>query len=158
LSVLVAPALAAAAVDLRIPERLTLTAINVVIFVALVYPTNRWVLQPLLRVLQERQRATAGTVARASELLEDSVRRNGELGERLDAARATAQARRSAIMSAAEAEERGAISAAREAATATVGAVRDSIDAELVDARRALESEARALAQEAAVKVLGRSL
>ena len=157
IGILGAPACALAAVDTEWQRRLTLTAINVVVFAALIYPTHRLVLQPLLRVLQERGSATLGTIERAVELSGDSGRLQEALEERLSEARGAAQARRSEVMAESDAEEQRIVAAAREAAATSVAEVRDSITAELEAARDALESDVRGLAQEAAAKILGRA-
>ncbi len=158
LIVLLTPAFAVAAIDLEIPRRLMLTGVNVAIFAALVWPTNRFVIQPLLQVLREREQASEGTLGRVAELLEDSAARRETLEERLEQARAAAQARRTAIMTEAESEERRVIGAAREAGANALERVRAEVVAELGQARSAFEAEASGLAQAAAVKILGREL
>ncbi len=158
IGILIAPTFALAAVDLDIWRRLTITAVNIVVFLALIYPTHRFVIQPLLNVLQERGVATLGTLERATELSGESAQLGETLEERLVEARARAQARRGEVMAEADDEERRIVGAAREAAALSVAEVRDSIAAELASARDALEADTRGLAQEAAAKILGAAL
>ena len=148
----------ARAAGLNLFPDLRITAVNVIIFLALVYPTNRLVLQPVLKVLRERVAAVEGPAERASEIRGEAAARRGELDARLAAARAEGQSRRAAIMAEAETEEKELTDAARRDGAAIIDEVRGALAEELASARTALEGEARALAQEAAAKILGRAL
>ena len=61
-------------------------------------------------------------------------------------------------MAEAETEEKDLTDAARRDGAAIIDEVRGALAEELASARTALEGEARALAQEAAAKILGRAL
>ncbi len=148
----------ARAASLNLFPDLRITAVNVIVFLALVYPTNRLVLQPLLKVLRERVAAVEGTAARASDIRGEAAAQRGQLDERLAAAQAEAQSRRVEIMAEAETEEKDLTNAARRDGAAIIDEVRVALAEELASARTALEGEARALAQEAAAKILGRAL
>ena len=155
---LAVPRIAGAAAALNLNPELWITAMNVIIFASLIYPTNRFVLQPVLKVLLARVEAVEGTTRRASELREEAAAQRSDLEERLAQARAEAQARRVGILAETEAEERSLIDAARGAAAAGIAELRETVAGELESARSALEADARGLAEEAAAKILGRAL
>ncbi len=155
---LAVPRIAGAAAALNLNPELWITAMNVIIFVALIYPTNRFLLQPILKVLRERIEAVEGTAGRASAIREEAAAHRSDLEERLAEARAEAQSRRVRIQAETEAEERTLIDAARRAATVSVAELRETLAGELESARSALEADARGLAEEAAAKILGRAL
>ncbi len=152
------PGVANAAGSLNLNPDLRILIANVIVFLAIIYPTNRFVLKPLLKVLRDRVAAVEGTAARASDLRGQGGAQRAELEQRLVAARAAAQAERATIVGEGEAEEKRLIDAARSEGFASVQEVREAIGAELVTARAALEVEARSLAEEAASKILGRTL
>ncbi len=155
---LAVPRIAGAAAALNLNPELWITAMNVIIFGALIYPTNRFLLQPLMKVLRARIEAVEGTAGRASEIRDEALARRSDLEERLAQARAAAQSQRVRILAETEAEEKSLIDAARAAAVASVAELRETLAGELESARLALESDARALAEEAAAKILGRAL
>ena len=131
---------------------------NLVLFVVLMVPIYRLLLKPLVTILEQRDARTAGALARAESMTEQSGSVQDALQERLAAARRDAIARRSEILAAAEGEERGLLGQAREEAAAAVDAVRTAVAGELEAVRRSLESDVRELAREVAGRVLGRSL
>jgi F-type H+-transporting ATPase subunit b len=133
-------------------------AVNVVVFLLLIYPTSRFVLRPLVRTLEEREKRTTGALSRMDSLLGEAAEHRQTLEARLEEARQQAQAQRAAVLQEAEEEERRELTQAREAATRRLDEARDSIAAEVESARESLRSEADALARELASKVLGRSL
>jgi F-type H+-transporting ATPase subunit b len=155
---LATPGVANAAGSLNLNPDLRILIANVIVFLAIVYPTNRFVLKPLLKVLRDRTAAVEGTAARASELRDQGAAQRAELEGQLAAARAAAQAERANIVGEGEAEEKRLIDIARSEGLASVHEMRDVVAAELVSARAALEVEARSLAGEAASKILGRTL
>ncbi len=152
------PAAAPAASGLNLIPDLTLLAANLVVFGLLIYPTQRWLLAPLVRILVERERRTAGALERAESTHTEAVQVREELERELASARTEAQARRSAILSQAEAEERRILDEARTDASRALEAVRSSVEGELAEARRTLQSDARSLSREAAARILGRAL
>ena len=153
------PAAALAAGDLKLwPPNWTLLAANLVVFGLLIYPIQRWLLAPLVRVLAEREQRTAGALERAQSTHAEAVRMREDLERELATARADAQAHRAVILGEAEAEERRILDEARTDASRALEAVRSSIEGELADARRTLQSDARDLSREAAVRILGRAL
>ncbi len=158
LSLLGFPALAFAASGLNLVPDLTLLAANLVVFGLLIYPTQRWLLAPVVRILTEREQRTAGALERAESIQAEAVRVREELERELARARADAQARRSGILGEAEAEQGHILEEARTDSARALEAVRSSVEGELADARRTLQSDAHALSREAAVRILGRAL
>jgi F-type H+-transporting ATPase subunit b len=150
-----APAFAA---GLNLTPNWPLVALDLAIFLALVWPTNRFVLRPLVRVLEERERRSAGARAQAARDLEQAASVQQELEARLRAARERAQARHAEIMAAAQEELRQQLGRSRAEAQAEGDGVRAGIAAELDPARASLRAEAGVLAREIATKLLGRSL
>ena len=155
---LVAPAPAFAAVGIKLVPEIETLALNFVVLLLLIYPVNRLLVQPLIAVLAERERRSAGASARTDELKQQTGQLEGTLSDRLAAARSAAQGRRVEILTRAQQEEREVLDAAREEARAQIEAVRSTIAEEPETARSTLESGARELAREAAAGILGRAL
>ena len=148
----------AQAAELNLIPDAAVVATNVALFLLLIYPVNRLLVQPLLRVLDERAARTSGALAQSQQLADDARAARVALEARQNEARARAQARRSEILGEGEIQEREVLDAARDEATQSIESVRRSIEGELVEARRALQADARALAREAATRILGRAL
>jgi F-type H+-transporting ATPase subunit b len=151
------PATARAA-DLNLIPDAVVVATNVALFLLLIYPVNKLLVQPLLRVLDERAARTSGALAQSQKLGDEARSQRADLEARQNEARARAQAQRSAILGDGEVEERALLEAAREEASQSIETVRRAIESELVEARRGLQTDARALAREAATRILGRAL
>lgn len=158
LLLVVAPAPAFAAVGIKLVPEIEILALNFVVLLLLIYPVNRLLVQPLIAVLAERERRSAGASARTDELKQQTGQLQGTLSDRLAAARSAAQGRRVEILTRAQQEEREVLDAAREEARAEIEAVRSTIAEESETARSTLESGARELAREAAAGILGRAL
>lgn len=148
----------ARAADLNLIPDVAVVATNVALFLLLIYPVNRLLVQPLLRVLDERAARTSGALAQSQQLGDDARAARVELEARQNDARARAQAQRATILGEGEVQERAVLEAARDEATQTIEGVRRSIEGELAEARRGLQTDARALAREAATRILGRAL
>lgn len=154
-----APARAfAASGGIQLVPEIEILALNFAVLLLLIYPVNRMLIQPLIRLQAERERRSEGASARAYELQDQTSGLHETLAERLAAARSAAQTRRAEILSQAQEEERGVLEAARGDAAAQVESVRSTIAEESATARGALESDARELAREAAAEILGRTL
>lgn len=146
----------ALAAGLNLAPNWALVALNVAIFLLLVYPTNRFVLQPIVRVLEERERRTAGARAAAGRDLEAGAALQSDLEARLRAARERAQARYAEVSAGTQGEARRVLGRAREEAQAEIETVRVAIAGELESARGTLRAESNDLAREIAAKLLGR--
>ena len=150
------PAYAAGGLVL-IPD-LTTLVINFVVLFALMYPVNRFLLQPLVAVLLEREARTSGALEQAEGFVVEAGEARARIDQLLSDARVEAQSRRHAILSTAEAEDHRLIQAAREAANGELETVRGAVADELESARVQLKTQAQALAREAATQILGREL
>lgn len=152
------PRSASAAAGLELYPSLPMLLLNMVVLLVLIVPVNRLLLQPIVRVLQEREARTSGALERAEQVGAESVESADRLEETLASARAEGQRVRGEIMARSEEEERAILTRARESAARSVEAVRGSISEELEQARGALREDASALAREAATRLLGRNL
>jgi len=130
----------------------------IVFFLLMIVPVNRLLLQPLLRVLDEREERIAGARARAD-----------SLGRDADAVLSSYEARIADVRGESELERRGTLDQARgrhgervrEArgdAELRIEAARRQVGAALEQARDQLHAEAETLARQAAERMLGRSL
>ena len=146
------------AADLNLIPDSVAVATNVVLFLLLIYPVNKLLVSPLLRVLDERAERTSGALAQSENLIDEARATRADLEARLSDARSRAQVRRNAILADGEVEERAVVDAARTEAVGNIESVRRAVQAELAEARTGLETEARALAREVATRVLGRAL
>lgn len=152
-----APAPAAAA-GLNLNPDLQLVFANVVVFALLIWPTNKLLIQPLLRVIRERDARSFGTFQRAEAVAVEAAASKRALETQLAEMRVEAQARRASILGEADANERDLIDKARERGSESVEEVRRTVDMELTEARAALQGDAQQLAEQAAAKILGRPL
>jgi len=133
-------------------------AINFAVLLLLIPVVNRLLLQPLSRVLQEREERTEGSNARAAGLVEEASGSRVEIDQRVGEAAAASQRTRSEIGKQAETEIRGIIAAARSQAAEEIERMRTEIGAELEGARATLRTQTEPLARAAAERILGRSL
>jgi F-type H+-transporting ATPase subunit b len=131
---------------------------NLVILGLLIYPVNKLLLQPIVRVLQAREARTSGAQERAGEITQQASALVTQIEARLLEARREAQAQRAAILAKAEEEDRRVLTAARDETARTLDAVRGSVAEELERARASLRDEVISLSREAAARVLGRNL
>jgi F-type H+-transporting ATPase subunit b len=149
---------AAAAADLNLKPNWGQVGLDLVVFGLLIYPVNRLLIQPMLGLVEERERRTAGAVADAGRLDSEVAAQRARLEAQLAEGRVRAQARRAAILADAETQERALLEAASRDAAQTIETMRSAVNADLVAARTALQSDARTLAAEAATRLLGRAL
>jgi F0F1-type ATP synthase membrane subunit b/b' len=130
----------------------------VALFALLIAPVDRLLLQPLLRVLDERAQRIEGTRGRASRLARQAEELLGRYQRSVGEVRAEAEAQRKRALEAARAQGGARTGLARSEAEREIEAARGEVAAALADARAALRAEARELANEAAARVLGRPL
>jgi F-type H+-transporting ATPase subunit b len=152
------PASAIAAEGLNLAPRPWLVLTNLAIVLLLIWPVNRLLIAPLLKILQEREARTQGSSVEANATRAEAQAERERLEARRDRIRRDAAERRSAILARGKADEQRVLDAARSEAADSISAVRSSIAGELEQARAGLRSEANALAQLAAERILGRPL
>ncbi len=148
----------ALAAEFKLIPDFRFVVINLVVFLVLIYPINKLLITPVLRVLGERQERSEGAQRRAASLVEETRGLSTDLDGRLREARVAAQARRAEILAEGREQENRVLGSAREEAAQTVEAMRASMVEELATARTTLEDGAAALAREAAARILGRSI
>ena len=119
---------------------------------------NKWAVQPLRRVLEEREARTEGARAEAADFESKFKDRLAAWESRLAETRAIAKEERQRIRKDQAAEEERILGTARDEAAKIVDEVRAAIDAERVRVRGELKKQAEALARELATAALGREI
>jgi F-type H+-transporting ATPase subunit b len=140
-----------------VPDPAMLVAL-IVLFVLLIAPTNRLILKPLLRVLDEREARTAGTRARAARLEEEAREVLDRCERELAKTREEAERQRRGVLERVRGEAQQMTDAARSEAERALEGARGELAGAFDDARRGLRAQSQDLAREAAARVLGRSL
>jgi len=156
-SALPLPASAAEGSLVIIPD-LRLVALLIVLFLILVPVLNRLLFQPLLAVLDERERQIEGTEARANELGQQAEQELARYEAAVRDARGEAERARKTTIDAAQSAQADSVAAARSEVASVVESARSELRAAMGVARRVLQSQSRELAREAAARLLGRSL
>ena len=132
--------------------------VQIVLFLILWSILRRVLFGPVGRLMAERERRTEGTQAEARDLVEEGQ----ELQARYDAAIAQARAEGETIKGEIREEALKArnviLSQGRDAATHKIQEIREEVRKEMDAARQVASSNAEALAQQMAEKVLGRKL
>lgn len=150
------PALAASNLVL-IPELPLLIGL-IVLFLIMVVPVNKLLLQPLLKVLDEREERIDGTRNKADSL----EREASEILERYESevrsVREDSEQQRRGVLDEARSQSSETTAAARTAAEQQIDEARSEVNAALEQARAGLQSQTQELAQQAASQVLGRAV
>jgi F-type H+-transporting ATPase subunit b len=155
---LLLPWTALAAEGLNLNPHWSLVLANLAVVLLLIWPVNRLLIAPLVRILQEREARSRGTGDQAGGLRTESAAASEELEAKRNQARREAAERRAAIVGRIKADEQRLIDSARAEAAESLVQVRTSIAAEAEQVRTALRAEARALAELAAERILGRAV
>lgn len=155
---LLLPWTALAAEGLNLTPHWSLVFTNLAVVLLLIWPVNRLLIAPLVRILQEREARTRGSGDQAGGVRAESAAAAEQLEARRNQARREAAERRAAIVARVKAEEQRQIEAARAEAAESLAQVRASIASEAAQVRTALRDEARALAELAAERILGRAV
>lgn len=130
----------------------------IVFFAILILPVNKLLFDPLLRVLDERREQIDGARARSDSVAKEADDILSRYEVALTTAREEAETDRRQRVEEARKEQGVASSAARERAEGELNAARGEVEQALTEARGQLRQQAELLAQEAASRVLGRSL
>jgi len=149
---------AAASGGLNIFPNVTLLPIMIVLFVAMIYPVSKLLIDPMLRVLDERTERIAGRRDRSAELEGEADVVQGRYEEAVEGARGLALEARREVLDEARKAQTQTTTAARAAAESEVTAAREQIGSDLESVRTDLAGQAEALARQAASQVLGRPL
>ncbi len=129
-----------------------------VFFTLLIWPANKLLFQPLLGVLEERDRRIEGARGRAKEIDAEAERVLGEYQVAVTEARKLAEEDRRGQLEEARREQSRVTASARGDAESEVQRARSGVAEALAGARQELRTQAEQLAREAASRVLGRSL
>ena len=155
---LMAPGTASASEGLNIFPDLEQLAILVVVFTALVYPVNAWLIRPLLRVLDDREDRIDGARDRAGRVTEQAEESLARYRTHIDAAKADAEQQRRRLVEEARAEQTQLSRGARTEAEQQIEAARNEVGSALEQARTSLRADADALARQAVERILGREV
>jgi len=126
--------------------------------VAIVFPLNALLFQPLLRALEQRSEKIEGARSRASGLAKQADEVLGRYESAVAAARREAEGVRRKALETARGEQARISADARGSAEREVAAARAGVAGALASARGALRGETERLARDVAEKVLGRPL
>jgi F-type H+-transporting ATPase subunit b len=130
----------------------------IVLFVLMIVPVNRLIIRPLLAVLDERDQQIAGSRARAGEIAKRADQVLAGYEASVARAREEAEVERRGTLDQARASQATRVAREREEAERTLERARAEVGAALAQARTRLHADARQLAQQAAERLLGRSL
>ena len=128
------------------------------LFALLIWPANRILWRPLLRVFEARAERIAGSRARAEKIASEADDVLGAYEAAVERARRGADGDRAQILEDARREQSQVTADARRAAEAELAAAREAVDAALERARTGLQASAEELGRAAAAQVLGRPL
>ncbi len=132
--------------------------IMIIGFVALIFPLNKLIFQPIFRALDERADRIQGARDRSTQLDKEADSVLGRYEEAIREARAESETARQGQLAGARDEQAVLTNQARSEANAELEAARISLSRSLEDARTSLRAEAEDLAKAAAEQVLGRAL
>ena len=130
--------------------------VQIVSFLVLWFGLKRLLFDPTLKVLDERERRTAGAQKAAAELRETATSAAADYDQRLHDIRLKLAGETEAARNAIQTDERKVLADAREQATAQLSQLRERLTRQVGEARPALASEAAALAQQMTDRLLGR--
>lgn len=129
-----------------------------ILFILFVFVMNRILFRPIGRVLDERQTLTEGSANEARAARRRYEARLAEYEATIRQARAESYRRAELERTAALEERRRLIDEAKEKARAEIERAKQQIAGQAVQARAALESETREIAQRISQTVLGRTV
>ena len=132
--------------------------VQIVLFLILWSILRRVLFGPVGRLMAERERRTEGSHAEARSLTEEGQELQAQYDAAIARARAEGEAIKSEIREEAQKARNVILSQGRDAATQKIQEIREEVRKELEAARRVAATNAEALAQEMAEKVLGRKL
>ncbi len=132
--------------------------VQIVLFLILWSILRRVLFGPVGRLMAERERRTEGSHAEARSMMEEGQELQAQYDAAIAKARTEGEAIKSEIRDEAQKARNVILSQGRDAATQKIQEIREEVQKELEAARRVAATNAEALAQEMAEKVLGRKL
>jgi F-type H+-transporting ATPase subunit b len=127
-------------------------------FLFLLIILNKLLYRPLLNVMAERRAVIDGSQAKAKSLEADIEEKMQRYQQQLNEAKSLATEERAKVKKAAVGEETVLLSDAHHKATARLQVIKSQVAREAADASQTLKTEAEALAEKIATKILGREL
>jgi len=115
---------------------------------------NKLILQPMLSLLDRREKLTKGTVDEARELTEKAENLINDYKQKIDEARAEANEKRAEIRKEAQLISEKMISEARDESHATLENYKKELDVQVTDIKSKIKPEIENLAKEISDKVL----
>jgi F-type H+-transporting ATPase subunit b len=132
--------------------------IQIASFVVLWFGLKRLLFDPVMHVLEERERRTSGERHVAAELRKTAELSAADFERRMHEVRVALSVDGDATRKTIATEERQILSAAREHASGQLMQLRDSLNRQASEARPALASEAQSLASQMLERVIGRKI
>jgi len=142
---------------LEIPPDFRVLLIEATIFVVLWIVLSRLWFGPVTRLIHERNARSAGALERARAIHAEAEALRARHAAAIEEARAEAHRDMEEIIRGAQAEQRKVIGDARDEAHRVLTEARGRIAEEVAAARQELRSQAEAIANEVARKILGRT-
>lgn len=139
-----------------IPDPTRLIAL-LVLFVVLVPVLNALLFQPLLQVLDEREKRIEGARARATDLAQQAATLVARHDDAIRKARETAHADQLRMIEEARGQHQSTVGDARSSAESELASARAEIARAIANVRSSLAAEAEPIAREIAARLLGRS-
>ena len=133
-------------------------AIHAVVFIAVMMLLRKFLFEPFLEVLRERDDRIGGAEREAKALLGRADETLATYEERFDAARKEANELRLGIRAEAGRQQAEILAEASAHAARTLQGVREQINEQLVEARATLRADAERMGRELAEKILGRAI
>lgn len=130
----------------------------IVLFAALVFPAKRLLFDPLLGVMDERERRSAGARREAGEASAQADSMQARYESAVAEARQQAEGLRREALDEARREQTQIAAAARETSERRITGLRDDRERDMAAARAELEQQCAGLARDMAARVLGRPL
>jgi F-type H+-transporting ATPase subunit b len=134
---------------------LIIQAVIVLVVLATIGPV---LLNPMLAVLDLREKSIAGARHEGAQLLADTAAKEKQLEEKLEAARRQALAERQKLIGEAKDAERQLLDRARAEAQTSLESARGKLRQSQQTAKTSLEGNAKGLAQQIASKILSREI
>jgi F-type H+-transporting ATPase subunit b len=132
--------------------------VQIVSFLVLWFGLKRLLFDPVLRVLDDRERRTVGEHQAADGLRKAAEVSAATYDQRMAEVRAQLAAESNTTFKAVEAEEQQIVADARAQANAQLAQLREQLGRQASEARPALAAEAQTLARQMLERVLGRAV
>lgn len=133
-------------------------AVIIVLFIVLAVLLNSLIFNPILKVLEERERLTSGSISGARHLLDEYDRRLKDYESALKDARLAAYEQMEKHRSAAMKERTDMLNTVRTETTANIAKAKSEIEAQVKQARTTLEKDASVMAATISTSILGRQV